>query len=757
MNSTNHHFYKQLIRSLICLLIALCSVGPISPLQAQAPAVEWQRAYGQRSFDALNAICQTSDGGYIAAGFIEPLIGITQWYNFWIIKTDAAGNEQWRKHYGGSRPDYAFTILQTRDGGYIVGGYTSSSDGDVTGVHTPSDAWILKLDASGNVQWKKCYGGSGYAIEQCQRILQLPDGNYMVAGSSTSIDGDLAGTTLPVTWSEGNLWLFKLDPGGNIIWKKTYGGSHHDGAYDIRLLPDGGFIIAGITSSTNGDASGLHGNRGWPDYWVLRIDTAGNILWQKCLGGSDIDLAKSIVPTRDGGFVVTGFTMSSDGDVTSFRGGYYDTWVVKLDGNGNMLWQKTLGGTDMDWGEAVVQQFDGSLVVASGTRSVDGDITRPLGGTDIWLAALDDTNGDLIWEKSIGGNDIDANLSDSYQIDLITTADSGLAVAGMTGSAGIPGFVATWDGYIVKLKKQPCDTTVTVHDTAFCARPPFSIGLLPATTAMHYTWNTLAATAGIHVSDTGTYWRVAIRGCNLYTDSFHIRHVSTVRSFRKDTLMCRGSIVELAAGNDFSDYLWNTGATTASLQTGHAGVFWRRASDDCRIVTDTFVVKQAEPLPALDLGHDRELCTDRDIRIGTAIPEVSYHWSTGETSCCIRPFQSGNYTLTISNRCESATDSVYIRMVNCGECLFAPDAFTPNNDGRNDVFGMIARCIIQTFRMNVYNRWGQQVFVAYHPEDRWDGTVNSKDCEQGTYFYRYTYQAPDGRAVYGKGDVTLIR
>jgi hypothetical protein len=234
----------------------------------------------------------------------------------------------WQKCFGGSKDDEAKSIQQTSDGGFIVAGKTWSNDGDVTGNHGDGDVWevffqadfwVVKLSATGEIQWQKCLGGSDY--DWVNSIQQTSDGGFIIAGETYSNDGD-------VTENHGyrDFWIVKLSATGEIQWQKSLGGSWEDEAKSIQQTSDGGFIVAGYTALNDGDVTGNHGGK---DFWVVKLSAEGEIQWQKCLGGSKDDEAESIQQTNDGGFIVAGYTASKDGDITGNHGGK-DFWVVKL-------------------------------------------------------------------------------------------------------------------------------------------------------------------------------------------------------------------------------------------------------------------------------------------------------------------------------------------------------------------------------------------------------------------------------------------
>lgn len=408
--------------------------------------LRWQKALGGTVLDYASSIDQTADGGYIIAGATRSNDGdITNNHgdsDMWVVKLDSSGNIVWRKTLGGSRFDEALSVISTPDGGYTIAGNTNSADGDVTGYHDSNDdggrrdMWVVKLNSNGNIIWQKALGGS--QDETAYSIISTPDGGYAVTGSTTSANGD-------VTSNKGrnDIWVVKLDANGNIIWQKTLGGSSDDIAHSITIAPDGGYAIAAYTESVDGDVTGNHG-RG--DMWVVKLDNSGNTVWQKALGGAEIDNGSHITITPDGGYAVAGMTSSSDGDITSNHG-QNDMWIVKLDGNGNKAWQKTLGGSSSDGASSAIATPDGGYILAGGTSSKDGDVTGNHEASDMWVVKLN-SNATIMWQMTMGGLDTDAASG------IIATSDGGLALAGHTSSyeGDVTGQHGYGDAWVVKLR-----------------------------------------------------------------------------------------------------------------------------------------------------------------------------------------------------------------------------------------------------------------------------------------------------------------
>lgn len=239
------------------------------------------------------------------------------------------------------------------------------------------DVWIFKIAGDGNLQWEKTFGGS--ARESSRSVTIAPDGGFLVAGFTESTDGDLDRPD-----DMADYWLIRLDAQGDLLWHKTYGGSNSDDAYQVRVHPDSGFVVLGTASSFDGDVVSAEDEFTNGDFWLVRLSDTGDIIWEHAFGGTNLERGHSFELTTDGGYLLTGFAYSSDGDVTGIKG-ENDIWLMKVDADGYMEWQKTIGSTGEDEGIAIAQTADGGFIVAGANWAADGDADSNQGFSDMWV------------------------------------------------------------------------------------------------------------------------------------------------------------------------------------------------------------------------------------------------------------------------------------------------------------------------------------------------------------------------------------
>jgi hypothetical protein len=345
-------------------------------------AAVWAKSMGGEATDIPHDICCLSDGSFVIVGQTYSM-GINVQGNhgdsdIWVVKTDALGNLIWQKCLGGTKRDVGYGIKETTDNGLIICGQSYSNDGNVTGHIGNSDVWLVKLNNHGDIEWDRCLGGENG--DDIARQIQLTgDGGYIFFGETNSSDGH-------VTGQHGNddCWLVKVNSQGELDWQRALGGSYSDRGWDIHPAKNNGYFVIGYAGSPDGDVEGWHGNY---DFWIIRISESGNILWQRTLGGLKDDFGYTIFSTSDGGCIAGGTTISTDGDVVD-NDGFFDFWAIKLDSVGNIMWQNTLGGFNLEFCSSVIETSDGSYLLAGDSYSSDGDVSANQGSSDFWIVKL---------------------------------------------------------------------------------------------------------------------------------------------------------------------------------------------------------------------------------------------------------------------------------------------------------------------------------------------------------------------------------
>ena len=404
------------------------------------PEEEWNQTFGGAEGDRAYSVQQTADGGYILAG--ETWSYGAGFYDVWLVKTDADGNEQWNKTFGGTTRDSGHSVQQTTDGGYILAGSTSSAGS--------YDFRLVKTDLNGNTQWDKTFGGIGDDV--ANSVQQTTDGGYILAGSTLSYGA-----------GKRDVWMVKTDSNGNEQWNKTFGGPDYDSTNSVQQTTDGGYILAG--------SKGLYG-MGGSDVWLVKTDSNGNKQWDKTFGGTGHDYAHSVQQTADGGYILAGYTQS-------YGAGRPDVWLVKTDADGDRQWDKIFGGPDIDMANSAQQTADGGYILAGETESYGA------GGSDVWLVKTD-ADGDKQWDRTFGSTGNDA--ANSIQ----QTADGGYILTGEMA----PSIGGSADLWLIKLKGELTETLITPELTKPTPTPittPTESTPTPSTPA----FETIFAVAGL--------------------------------------------------------------------------------------------------------------------------------------------------------------------------------------------------------------------------------------------------------------------
>lgn len=407
---------------------------------------EWDLCLGGRYDDFATCIIKSQYGGYLSAGAFmnENVVAGNSYFKTdgFINKITENGILEWSITYGGEDTDQLNSADETADGGYIFAGFTYSNDGDVSGNHGGSDVWVVKTNYAGDFEWQKCFGGIN--DDFAEKIVRTIDNGFIIVGYTESNSDDVLGNH-----GKSDVWVVKLDSDGNMIWQKCLGGSENDLAYDIKQMVDGSYILVGKSASDDGDITRhITGD----DVWIVKLDAVGEIIWQKTYGTIGTEALYSVSVNDEGGFYVVGRSNSHGND---FEGhfGYIDIIAIKLDQNGNMIWQKCFGGKMDDTALSVKTTVDNGLIIAGTSESRNGNVTDNKGEKDFWILKLVST-GEIQWKKSFGGSD----REEAYEI--LQTEDYGFVVAGMTRSSDgdVSEDPGIGDAWIIKLSKDSFPT-----------------------------------------------------------------------------------------------------------------------------------------------------------------------------------------------------------------------------------------------------------------------------------------------------------
>ena len=373
----------------------------------QEKEIDFITTLGGSKNESAQSVVNTTDGGYAILGHAQSMDGdvlnkSNESYDYWLLKFDATNQLQWQKTYGGSDDDRGVDLIQTSDNGYAVIGKSKSNDLEVSENAGFDDFWVSKLDSSGTIIWEYSFGFAG--SDTPYSIIQTNDDGYLLSGvldvSASNGQGDR--NSILSRHAGGDYWVIKLNASGVKQWSNYYGGSFTDTAYDAIQTEDDGYIIIGSSDSDDVD---ITNNLGSYDFWILKISATGTLVWEKSFGGSEIDEAHAISQATDGNYLIVGDTRSNDLEISQ-NNGAADLWIVKITPEGTLLWEKTLGGSSFDVGRSISKTQDNGFLVSGSSRSSDGNLTSNKGQNDAWVVKIN-SSGNLEWQKTIGGSEVD--------------------------------------------------------------------------------------------------------------------------------------------------------------------------------------------------------------------------------------------------------------------------------------------------------------------------------------------------------------
>lgn len=413
----------------------------------------WDKSYGGIHAEYLFDAQPTADYGFILVGSSisdrsgNKTEGNVYGLDYWIWKMDEKGDLDWQKSFGGNGNDVLKSIDLTQDGGFILGGHSTSMEGESKREDTrgQEDLWVIKLNARGDEEWQKTIGGSGKDI--LQQIKQTRDGGYIIGASSSSRP---SGEKKSAHYGNMDFWVIKLDPQGTVEWERSFGGIYKDELKSISQTEDEGFIVGGYSNSIlSGNKN--EGSFGEGDFWVIKLNKYGNQEWQRTIGGEDDDVLNTIVPSKNGGYLVAGSSFSgATGRKSETNKNGSDFWVLKLDDRGEIEWQQTYDFGKTDVLTSLVENNDGTILIGGHAKSETVGLSRnDQRGINDYIALKIKPDGEEIWRKAVGSSGEDVLRK------LVETRDGGYILAG-TSRGTVSGDRNSRQGrsdfWVVKLK-----------------------------------------------------------------------------------------------------------------------------------------------------------------------------------------------------------------------------------------------------------------------------------------------------------------
>ena len=779
--------------------------------------IDWDKTAGGVGWEELNTLIATSDGGYLLGGITtteapsngteithltrDTVVFPEKTGDFWFVKLDSLGNVLWDGRYGGYRQDRIWSAQETSDGGFILGGESYSGNDPGTEHHQfnrgEKDYWLLKIDGQGNFIKDWTFGGPGEDVLRV--VIPVADG-FMLFGYSDSDNNTTTwGEKTEDSRGEEDFWIVKTNKDLTYIEDWTIGGSGKDWINDVKVLPDGNFIISGwSTSPPSGEKTTP--NYGLNDFWIVKIDPQVNILWQMTIGGNGEDVPNDLIINPDGSIVVTGFSSSIDfsengiGNKAEPLFGSHDAFIIKIRDEGTqgvVEWQKTFGGSASDYLFSSVRTGVGNIMAAGYSASQDtssgiGNKFSPIiGGFDFWIIYLD-PQGNKLWDATLGG------LSDDTCNKIIKAHDDGYLFGGNSASMMYAPFKSEDlrggnDMWVVKtncLIQPPglqdfitsCNDGValinaTIDSCDFCT----------------YLWSDGNENP---IREFGPQTQVDLQlvvqhpdGCWV-EDSIEINIIPGIGTALSDfsPVTCyeandaEFSIEEVVGGSPPFLFKLNNGEwMDFAVYTGMTpGNYMLEIVDTNGCLYDTFFVIEQPQEVLVELGPDIEIGFGDSVQLQALTNlfpgEFTFDWEQPHLLSChdcltpwVQPLSTTTYSIALrdTNGCEK-TDNLQV-ILHKESNVFIPNAFSPNNDNVNDFFTVYSdQSVSQVLRLLVYDRWGELLFerTNFRPnQDQlgWDGHQNGRSMQPGVFSYLLEVEYIDERTEVFTGDVALIR
>jgi gliding motility-associated-like protein len=666
----------------------------------------------------------------------------------------------WDKAIGGGGWDELHFTKKMSDGGFLLGGNAAGQGGGDVGqpLAGSADFWLVRTDKNGIKIWDKTFGGTDE--DKLWAIEPLPDGGWMLAGHSAS---GVSGSKATDGFGKSDFWLIRLNQNFDKIWEKSFGGSGDDLLFSFNRLENGDFILAGFSDSP---ADGLKTTapKGGFDWWVLRINLAGDIVWQKSFGGNGLDNLYNSVFSKSGNILLGGSSDSGidiGGDFSELCRGQIDYWVVEMNAsNGDLVREKRFGGAERDQMQQILPLSDGNYLLLGGSASKkEKDRTAPsFGFFDDWIIKVRPDFSE-IWQKSYGGSGFD------HLYRGLETIDGGLLLAGtsdspVSGNHTSAGF-GNYDFWLVY-----ADSTGEMR-----WNKSYGGAAIDAVTDLVQTDDNFAILlAGHSLSGESGFHSEETKGLN---DFWLLKTACSISSnLPLDTLICSKYPLDLDAqltgcsGNDCQIFWENGDTSEQTIYRPEAfGFFSFLAIDGNSCGHRDSILVEITPSPALDLGQDSTLFIDQIWSKNLQSSEIAtYGWSTGSAlpSVQIDVEAEVSVILTGNNGCISFDT---VKICPCKKRnVYIPNIFSPNRNLFNDRFYVFAdpAAVTEITRLTVFNRFGVQVFNRenFQPNDPnfgWDGLYRGRRLDPNVFMYEAQILMSNGKTEQYLGSLTLIR
>jgi gliding motility-associated-like protein len=759
------------------------------------PTVEWDKTYGGNNYETLNDALKTEDEGFLLVGSTSSIVGgeVTQGGkggDFWLVRIDSTGKKLWDKRYSSGDNDFSDicqTAIQNSDGYLLVG---EKNTGVNIWSDTPTDGhrdiWVVQIRPTGEVIWEKSFGGDGEDV--AFSVVKLPDGDYIISGNTDSKPDGVNKNS--EAFGNSDVWLIRIRPNGDLVWEKTYGGNGKDEFPFLTLTQDGNVVFgAGTTSSDNGNKKSK--TKGGKDYWVVKISPAnGNVIWEKDFGSNEKEEVRNILELKDGSIIVCGNSESGVfGDKSTPNYGQADYWILKIDKDGNKLWDRSFGGTGYDRAINLDQNKTGYFLVCGQSNSNPSGNKQDSakGGIDFWILYLKD-NGDLVWEKNIGGDFNDAVFK------MVKFKDGAYLVCGLSNSNKSGDKTEnnrdtrnekidalTDDMWVVKIN---CLYDLDIgNDTLVCKLQPLEIGYqIPECKNCSYRWNTGETTPFITVNPTKTTrYKVDIlvnKGCEIKDD------IDVVIYPSPDSIAYIVTPPRCHNGKD--------GGVAIDSITGGTPPF--------TLVLDTDTFRQTRFINNIKAGKypvtliDKKGCTlksevivpnpspfelaitpNTQVPFGDSIrlwvtpnhPLDTFFWtnkSIRTLDTIVKPFDTENYGITATDTFGCTQRANVQFTVRRDNLYFAPNIFSPNGDTNNDYYQIYGgKTVVSITEFQIFNRWGEMmyskplIFPSQEQGNGWNGYFKGENALPGVYAFTALVTYIDKRSEYIKGSFDLVR